>query len=257
MSKFLFQHELIRAEVNVWHLFSSPQTAHESCSSLSWPFFSSVSVFVVGALFELSNDIKAKWIPTRSLIKHVLWAFLLCLSLRVTKEASLSACRSTATLSVFLTATWLLIWTMPQREWTSLSISWTRRALTVRRLQELLTTGEQLHRIQLLVYGGSRSLRGARSCSHCVCTRTHFSACIKSGILQYLLVPKLLFPLSFLPPERCSGLEISTSALRTTACTSSGPASTTKTTACCGPRTRSDPGTESQHELVFGASWQE
>lgn len=77
-----------------------------------------------------------------------------------------------------------------------------------------------------------------------------------SSVFSYLLLHKLLFLLSFLQPERCSGLEILTSGFRTTACTLSGPASTIKTTACCGPRTRSDPGTESQHELDLLASWE-
>ena len=70
-----------------------------------------------------------------------------CLSLRGTKVVFPSVCPSMATCSVFSTVIWLLIWNMPLREWMSLSTSWTRKRLHVKKLQELLTTSKQLHRI--------------------------------------------------------------------------------------------------------------
>lgn len=81
-----------------------------------------------------------------------------CLSLRVTKVACPSVCLSTATCCVSSTVTWLHTWNTPQREWTSSSTSWTRRPLTVRRLQQLLTTGEQIHRPQTPVYPNTQNL---------------------------------------------------------------------------------------------------
>lgn len=89
-----------------------------------------------------------------------------CVSLRVTKGACPSACLSMATRSVSSTVTWPLTCDMPKREWMSLSTSWTRRNLTLKMLQELLTTGETWERSQ--------------SCSPCFCS---FFKCIRPRFL--------------------------------------------------------------------------
>lgn len=68
--------------------------------------------------------------------------FVSYLCLRVTKAACPSICLSMVTCSVFSTATWLLTWSMHQKGWMSSSTSWTHRHLIAKRLQELLTTGE-------------------------------------------------------------------------------------------------------------------
>lgn len=76
---------------------------------------------------------------------------------------------------------------------------------------------------------------------------SHTHLLLSFQILQYFFFHQTLSlavrPHSSVPlsgPGWCSGLEISTSEFRTTACTLSAPVSTIKTTTCCGAKTRFD-----------------
>lgn len=100
-----------------------------------------------------------------------------CVSLRGTKGACPSACLSTATCCVSSTVTWPLTCDTPKREWMSLSTSWTCRNLTLKVLQELLTTGETWRRSQ--------------SCSPCfcifkkMCTSTFLNSSVFSSLYSW------------------------------------------------------------------------